>query len=235
MRHEFDVVAFDADDTLWHSEESFRRNESEFVELMTPFVAEGVDVKTALVATERSNISTYGYGVKSFGLSAIEAALTLSNGTVTPSVLERVLAAVKEHLTEPVHLFEHAARVVSAVSARHRVIMITKGDLVHQTRKIRTSGIAHLFSHVEIVLEKDAETYERVLRSLQIDPQRFCMVGNSMKSDVLPVLEVGGFAIHVPYEILWELEYADSTPGAGDRWAELASLADVPTWLDEHA
>lgn len=235
MRHEFDVVAFDADDTLWHSEESFRRNESEFVELMTPIVAEGVDVKTALVATERSNISTYGYGVKSFGLSAIEAALTLSNGTVTPSVLERVLASVKEHLTEPVHLFEHAARVVSAVSARHRVIMITKGDLVHQTRKIRTSGIAHLFSHVEIVLEKDAETYERVLRSLQIDPQRFCMVGNSMKSDVLPVLEVGGFAIHVPYEILWELEYADSTPGAGDRWAELASLADVPTWLDEHA
>lgn len=235
MRHAFDVVAFDADDTLWHSEESFRRNESQFVKLLTPFVADGVDVKAALVATERSNISTYGYGVKSFGLSAIEAALTLSNGAVTSSVLERVLASVKEHLTEPVHLFEHAAYVVSKVAERHRVILITKGDLVHQTRKVRTSGIAHLFSHVEIVLEKDAETYDRVLRSLQIDPHRFCMVGNSMKSDILPVLEIGGFAIHVPYEILWELENADSTPGEGERWVELASLADVPNWLAEHA
>lgn len=235
MRHEFDVVAFDADDTLWHSEESFRRNESQFVELLTPFVADGVDVKAALVATERSNISTYGYGVKSFGLSAIEAALSLSNGAVTSSVLERVLASVKEHLTEPVHLFEQAAHVVSNVAERHRVILITKGDLVHQTRKVRTSGIAHLFSHVEIVLEKDANTYDRVLRSLQIDPSRFCMVGNSIKSDILPVLEIGGFAIHVPYEILWELEYADSTPGEGERWVELTSLADVPSWLNEHA
>lgn len=235
MARTITLVGFDADDTLWHSEESFRRNESQFVELLTPFVADGVDVKAALVATERSNISTYGYGVKSFGLSAIEAALTLSNGAVTSSVLERVLASVKEHLTEPVHLFEHAAYVVSKVAERHRVILITKGDLVHQTRKVRTSGIAHLFSHVEIVLEKDAETYDRVLRSLQIDPHRFCMVGNSMKSDILPVLEIGGFAIHVPYEILWELENADSTPGEGERWVELASLADVPNWLAEHA
>ncbi|MGA1389426.1 MAG: HAD family hydrolase, partial [Ilumatobacteraceae bacterium] len=188
MHPHFDVVAFDADDTLWHSEESFRRNERQFVELMEPYVADGVDIKSALVAIEGANLSTYGYGVKSFGLCAVEAALTLSNGTVPSGVLQEILASVKGHLTEPVRLFEEASHVVAQVARHHKVIMITKGDLVHQTRKVRTSGIDHLFHHVEIVLEKDAETYARVLRSLGVDPHRFCMVGNSLKSDILPVL-----------------------------------------------
>jgi len=233
MHPHFDVVAFDADDTLWHSEESFRRNERQFVELMKPYVADGVDIKSALVAIEGANLSTYGYGVKSFGLCAVEAALTLSNGTVPPGVLQEILASVKEHLTEPVRLFEEASHLVAQVARHHKVIMITKGDLVHQTRKVRTSGIDHLFHHVEIVLEKDAETYARVLRSLGVDPHRFCMVGNSLKSDILPVLEIGGFGVHVPYEILWDLESTDVVPGEGDRWVELPTLADVPGWLEQ--
>lgn len=232
--HPFEVVAFDADDTLWHSEESFRRNERLFVELLQPYVADGIDVKAALVAVERANIAAYGYGVKSFGLSAVEAALTLSNGTVPAVVLEQLVASLKEHLTEPVRLFADAAETVAEVARHHRVIMITKGDLVHQTRKVRTSGLEHLFDHVEIVLEKDAETYARVLRSLGIDPQQFCMVGNSLKSDILPVLEIGGFGVHVPFEILWDLESTDLVPGEGDRWAELSALADLPAWLAQH-
>ena len=232
MHPHFDVVAFDADDTLWHSEESFRRNERQFVELLRPYVADGIDIKAALVAIEGANLSTYGYGVKSFGLCAVEAALTLSNGTVPSHVLEQILASVKEHLTEPVRLFDEVSHVVAQVARHHRVIMITKGDLVHQTRKVRTSGIDHLFHHIEIVLEKDAETYSRVLRSLGVDPQRFCMVGNSLKSDIMPVLEIGGFGVHVPFEILWDLESTDAIPGEGDRWVELATLAELPAWLE---
>ncbi len=235
MRHQFDAIAFDADDTLWHSEESFRRNERQFVELLGPYVDDGVDIKSALVAIESANLSTYGYGVKSFGLCAVEAALTLSNGRVPPAVIERIISSVKEHLTEPVRLFNEAASVVADVARRWNVIMITKGDLVHQTRKVATSGLEHHFDHVEIVLEKDSETYARVLRSLGIDPSRFCMVGNSLKSDILPVLEIGGFGVHVPFEILWDLESTDSAPNEGDRWVELASLADVPAWLNAHA
>ena len=235
MRHQFDAIAFDADDTLWHSEESFRRNERQFVELLGPYVDDGVDIKSALVAIESANLSTYGYGVKSFGLCAVEAALTLSNGRVPPAVIERIISSVKEHLTEPVRLFNEAASVVADVARRWNVIMITKGDLVHQTRKVATSGLEHHFDHVEIVLEKDSETYARVLRSLGIDPSRFCMVGNSLKSDILPVLEIGGFGVHVPFEILWDLESTDSAPDEGDRWVELASLADVPAWLNAHA
>jgi putative hydrolase of the HAD superfamily len=231
VRDHFDVVAFDADDTLWHSEESFRRNERQFVELVEPYVDEGIDVKSALVAIEGANLSTYGYGVKSFGLCAIEAALTLSNGTIPHTVLEQVISSVKEHLTEPVRLFDEVASVVSQVARHHRVVMITKGDLVHQTRKVRTSGLAHLFHHVEIVLEKDAESYRRVLNGLDVDPTRFCMVGNSLKSDILPVLEIGGFGVHVPFEILWELESAERTPGEGERWIELKSLDHLPAWL----
>jgi putative hydrolase of the HAD superfamily len=184
-----------------------------------------------LVATERVNIGTYGYGVKSFGLSAVEAAITITNGTVPTDVLQEILRGVREHLTEPVRLFEGVADVLSKVAQTHRVVLITKGDLVHQTRKVETSGLAHLFNHVEIVLEKDPATYRRVLSSLNIDPHHFCMVGNSLHSDIMPVLAIGGFGAYVPYEILWELDQSEGVPTADDRFVEIAKLADFPDWL----
>jgi putative hydrolase of the HAD superfamily len=227
----FDAVAFDADDTLWFSEDSFRHYENRFVELVSPFVETGIDIKSALVATERANISAYGYGVKSFGLSAIETAITLSSGHIPAGVLHEILSGVRAHITESVRLFEGVADVLTQVAKTHRIILITKGDLAHQTRKVETSGLAHLFSHVEIVLEKDPAAYSRVLHSLDIDPHHFCMVGNSMKSDILPVLAIGGFAVHVPYEILWELDSAESAPEVGARFVELATLSELPQWL----
>ncbi|MEY4228787.1 MAG: hypothetical protein RLZ84_1379, partial [Actinomycetota bacterium] len=180
----FDVIAFDADDTLWHSEDGFHAAENTFLELLTPFVADGVDLRAALVATERANLSTYGYGVKAFGLSMLEAALSVSQGRVTAEVMERLLAIVRELLLAPVRLLPGVAEVIIDLARDHRVAVITKGDLVHQTRKVSTSGIAHLFDHVEIVLEKDPETYVRVLREFDVEPHRFCMIGNSVKSDV---------------------------------------------------
>ena len=169
----FDAIAFDADDTLWFSEDSFRHYENRFVELVSPFVETGANIKAALIATERLNISAYGYGVKSFGLSAIETAITLSSGRIPAEVLQEILSGVRAHITESVRLFEGVADVLTQVAQTHRIILITKGDLAHQTRKVETSGLAHLFSHVEIVLEKDPAAYSKVLNSLDIDPHRF--------------------------------------------------------------
>ena len=229
----FDVVAFDADDTLWFSEDSFRKYENQFVDVLSSYVSEGTDIKAALVATERSNIEAYGYGVKSFGLSAMEAAITLTNGKILASDLQHILRGVREHLTEPVRVFDGVADVLSRVSSQFRTILITKGDLAHQTRKVETSGLSHHFDHVEIVLEKNPATYSHVLKSLDINPQRFCMVGNSLKSDILPVLAIGGFGVYVPYEILWELDHAEPPPANTDRFVELPTISQVPEWLEQ--
>jgi putative hydrolase of the HAD superfamily len=225
----FEVVAFDADDTLWHSEDGFRRTEEMFVQLVEPYAPEGIDVMAALTATERKNLGVYGYGVKAFALTMVEAAIAISGGTVPPAVIGSLVELGRSLLLEPVRLLDGVPEVLEEVGRSHRLLLITKGDLIHQTRKVTTSGIDHHFEHVEIVLEKDPGTYAKVLRELHIDPATFCMVGNSVKSDVLPVLAIGGSAVHVPYPLLWELEHVDHEHD--HDVIELASLRDVPTWL----
>ena len=223
----FDVIGFDADDTLWHSEDGFRANEERFVDLIAPYAPEGVDAKAALTATERKNLAAFGYGVKSFGLSMVEAAVTISGGRVPSRIVAEMIEMVRAQLEDPVRLLEHVPEVLAEVGGKRRLILITKGDLIHQTHKVTTSGLAHHFEHVEIVLEKDPETYAAVLSRLGIDPSRFCMVGNSVRSDILPVLALGGHGVHVPYPILWDLEHVDHD----EHFVELASLADLPAWL----
>ena len=225
----FEVVAFDADDTLWHSEDGFRRTEEMFVQLVEPYAPEGIDVMAALTATERKNLGVYGYGVKAFALTMVEAAIAISGSTVPPAVIGSLVELGRSLLLEPVRLLDGVPEVLEEVGRSHRLILITKGDLIHQTRKVTTSGIDHHFEHVEIVLEKDPGTYAKVLRELHIDPATFCMVGNSVKSDVLPVLAIGGSAVHVPYPLLWELEHVDHEHD--HDVIELASLRDVPAWL----
>ena len=157
------MIGFDADDTLWHSEDGFRANEERFVELITPYAPEGVGVKAALTATERKNLAAFGYGVKSFGLSMVEAAVTISGGRVPSTVVAEMVEMVRTQLEEPVRLLDHVPEVLAEVGATRRMILITKGDLIHQTHKVTTSGLAHHFEHVEIVLEKDPETYAGLL------------------------------------------------------------------------
>ena len=224
----FEVIGFDADDTLWHSEDGFRANEERFVELVTPYAPEGVEVQAALTATERKNLGAFGYGVKSFGLSMVEAAVTISGGRVPSTVVAEMIEMVRAQLEDPVRLLDHVPEVLAAVGATHRMILITKGDLIHQSHKVTTSGLAHHFEHVEIVLEKDPETYATLLSRHDIDPARFCMVGNSVRSDILPVLSLGGHGVHIPYPILWELERVEHD----ENFVELGSLADLPGWLD---
>jgi len=226
----FDVVALDADDTLWHSEDGFRATEQLFVELVSPYAPVGVDVRAALTAVERANLAITGYGVKAFGLSAMEAAISISEGRVPTAVLATLLERVRAQLIEPVRLLPGVAEVLDELSSEHRLVLITKGDLIHQSRKVSTSGLAHHFTDVEIVLEKDTDTYDRILRRLGVPPDRFCMVGNSVKSDVLPVIALGGTGVHVPYPLLWELEHVDHD----QHVVELASLAELPAWLAGH-
>ena len=224
----FDVVAFDADDTLWRSEDSFRHAEHRFVELVSPYVPDGVDIDAALHAVERADISVTGYGVKAFTLSMVRAAITVTEGTIPSIVVGELADLGRSMLLEDVHLLPHVSEVLAAVSPSVRTVLITKGDLVHQTRKVTTSGIEHHFTDIEIVLEKDPDTYAKILQRLDVMPDRFLMIGNSVRSDVLPVLALGGNAIHVPYHITWEHERVDDHD---EDVIELASIADVPLWL----
>jgi putative hydrolase of the HAD superfamily len=222
-----DVIAFDADDTLWESEDGFRANELRFVELIEPYAPVGIDVMAALTATERKNLSTFGYGVKSFAISMVEAAITITDGRVPTSVIGQLVEMTRRQLEEQVRLLPHVPEVLAAVGAHHRLFLITKGDLVHQTHKVQTSGLDHHFEHIEIVLEKDAATYDRILRRFGIAPERFVMVGNSVRSDILPVMALGGHGVHVPYHLLWELEHVEHD----ELFVELSSLAELPAWL----
>lgn len=225
---EFDVVAFDADDTLWRSEDSFEHAEARFAELVAPFAPAGVDVDAALRAQERADLSITGYGVKAFTLSMARAAITISEGAVPAAVIAELLDLGRDMLTEPVHLLAHVPEVLAVVSPHARLALVTKGDLVHQTRKVTTSGIEHHFDDIEIVLEKDPATYRKLLRRLGVEADRFCMIGNSLRSDVLPVIALGGHAVHVPYHITWEVERVDHHD---EDVVELASIAEVPAWL----
>jgi putative hydrolase of the HAD superfamily len=223
----FEIIGVDADDTLWHSEDSFHDVERRYVDLLTPYVAEGVDIRGALRATEQRHLPISGYGVKAFTLSLVECAVTVTHGRVPAAVVGDVLALGMGMLTEPVRLLDCVAEVLADLGRDHRLVLITKGDLVHQSRKLESSGLAHHFSHIDIVMEKDEATYRRILADLDVDPAHFCMIGNSVRSDVLPVLAIGGAAVHVAYHVTWEHELVDHDGSivAAD------TLRDVPALL----
>jgi putative hydrolase of the HAD superfamily len=223
----FELIGFDADDTLWHSEDSFAAVEARFVELVEPFAPAGVDVGAALSATERAHLPISGYGVKAFTLAMVKAAVNVSEGSVPAPVLGQLVDAGLDMLTEDVRLLPDVPAVLADISRHHRLVLITKGDLVHQTRKVEMSGIAHHFEAVEVVLEKDPDTYARILRQLGVAPERFCMVGNSVRSDILPVLALGGHAVHIPYPLLWEHEHVDHDQDLD----ELTSIRELPAAL----
>lgn len=223
-----EVVGFDADDTLWRSEEAFQDAEAMFAEVVGPHAPAGVDVLDALHAIERDNISISGFGVKAFALSMVQAAVTATSGRVPAAILGELVDHAHDMLMEPVELLAGVPETLEAVGQTHRLVLITKGDLVHQTRKVRTSGIEHHFEHVEVVLDKDAATFRRLLAEWEIDPATFVFVGNSVRSDVLPVEEIGGIGVHVPYHVTWAHEIVHDHDGG---FVELGSITDVPKWL----
>ena len=227
MVRRFDVIGFDADDTLWHSEDSFQRVERRFVEIVSPYAPEGVDVAAALRAMELAQLPISGYGVKAFTLSMVQSAVASTDGAITASAIAQIVETGMAMLTETPRLLPHVPQVLEDVGHDHRLVLITKGDLVHQSRKVRTSGLAHHFEQIDVVLEKDVETYAGIIDRLGVDPTRFCMVGNSVRSDVLPVLALGAHAVHIPYPLLWGWEHVDHDEDVD----ELTSIADLPARL----
>ncbi|MBW8684189.1 HAD family hydrolase [Chitinophaga rhizophila] len=202
------VIAFDADDTLWINEPYFRETEAEFCQLMESYLPQHTVVRE-LLQTEIKNLSLYGYGIKGFILSMIETALTISNKTIDINAVEKIIEYGKALLARPVEVLDGVPEVLAALKENYRLVVATKGDLLDQERKLRNSGVLHFFHHVEIMSDKQEADYRKLLKHLDIAPEQFLMIGNSLKSDVLPVLGIGGNAIHIPYHITWEHEHVD--------------------------
>lgn len=215
------VVGVDGDDTLWRCQDAFDAAEAEIAALLSAHAPEA-EVYAALAGTERTNLATYGFGVKAWTLNALETVERYG-----PHLVPEVLALGKALLTGPVEVHPHAEAAVMALQRTHKVVLVTKGDLVDQQRKLRASGLAELFDHVEIVSDKTPEQYGELLRLLDTPPEQFLMVGNSEVSDVRPVLDLGGWAVHVPYRTTWVLERA-AEPMVHDRLVVLGSLSQVP-------
>lgn len=225
------TVAFDGDDTLWHNESVFSVTQEAFRRLLSPYVG-GPGVDEALFATERRNLALFGYGVKGFTLSMVETAVEVTGGRVTAAEVRAILEAGKAMLGHPVELLDGVRDAVEALAGTHRLMLVTKGDLFDQESKLARSGLAEAFSAVEIVSEKDERTYRRILDAYGLDPDAFLMVGNSVRSDVLPVVAVGARAVHVPYHLTWAHEVAEVPDEARDRCWELASLGELAALLE---
>ena len=224
------TVGLDADDTLWHNETLFRLTQARFFDLLSD-VADQATLETKLAETEKRNLRLYGYGVKGFTLSMIETAMELTGGEAPPRVIREILAAGRSMLTEPVEPLPGVEDALAALSERYRLVLVTKGDLLHQEQKLAASGLGDLFVAVEIVSEKDASTYETVFRRHGTGAGQGAMCGNSLRSDVLPALEAGAWAAYVPYAVTWAHEMADA-PEGHPRFAELSSISELPAWLD---
>ncbi|MFN7211508.1 MAG: HAD family hydrolase [Lysobacteraceae bacterium] len=226
------LVGFDADDTLWHSETYFHEAHAEFERIVGGYVdLADAGVHERLLATERENIKLFGYGAKGMTLSMIETAIALSGERISAADLHRIVGLGKSILQHPVELLPGVRAAVEAVAATHRVVLITKGDLFHQERKVAASGMADLFQRIEIVSEKDEKSYARLFKEFDVSPAEFAMVGNSQKSDIAPVLALGGWGIHVPYPLVWALDRAEIDP-AHPRFASVPDAAGVPAVLE---
>jgi len=199
------VIGFDADDTLWVNEPYFQETEKEFCQLLEDYLPQHT-VSRELLQTEIGNLPLYGYGIKGFMLSMIETALNVTNKTIGVEAVEKIIGYGKALLARPIELLEGVEEVLMALKDRYRLVVATKGDLLDQERKLRNSGVDHYFHHIEIMSEKAESDYRKLLKHLDIRPEEFVMVGNSLKSDVLPVLGIGGYGYHVPYHTTWAHE-----------------------------
>jgi putative hydrolase of the HAD superfamily len=226
-----DLIAFDADDTLWHNESLYKATQDRFEQLLAPYGQDGRAV-AELYQTEMQNLATYGYGLKGFALSMIETAIRVTDGRIQGGEILQIIGLVKAMAATPVRLFDGVAEVVAALAASHRLMLITKGDLLDQERKLAQSGLAPHFAHVEIVSDKTEAVYRSLLAQHQIDPRRFLMVGNSLRSDVLPVVALGGHAVHIPYQITWVHETAAVDHRVSQGYAELEQIGLLPAYVE---
>lgn len=234
MADRLTTIGFDADDTLWHNERFFRLTQERFAELLADF-AEGPDLDARLLAAERRNIGHYGFGVKGFVLSMIETAIEVTEGRVPAPIIAEIMAVGREMLAHPIEVLPHVHETIAALAGRYRLLVITKGDLLDQERKLAQSGLGDLFDGVEIVSDKTPTTYATIFARHGTGAEQALMVGNSLKSDVIPPILAGGWGVHVPHGLTWELEAAEA-PADHARFRQLPDLAPLPDlvgWIDE--
>lgn len=219
------AIGFDADDTLWHHERFFQLTTERFVELLKPH-AEGPHLVEHLHAAERKNVAHYGYGVKGFMLSMVETAIDVTEGRVPGSVIADILAAGRDMLAHPVEPYPGVVETLSALTGSHTLILITRGDLFDQERKLQASGLARYFDAIEIVSDKTAPVYRRIFSRHGEGPHRAMMIGNSMRADVIPALEAGAWGVHVPSEHIWALDLHDD-PEDKSQFRRFAAIGEV--------
>jgi putative hydrolase of the HAD superfamily len=196
------IIAFDADDTLWVNEPYFQQTEDKVCALLEDYLPHH-SVKQELFKTEMQNLGLYGYGIKAFILSMIETALRISNNNVSPAIISKIIQFGKDQLEQPIELLEGIEEALHLLKKKYRLVLATKGDLLDQERKLKKSGLEHYFHHIEIMSDKQEADYQKLVRHLDISPDEFLMIGNSLKSDCMPVLAIGGHAIHIPYHTTW--------------------------------
>ncbi|NUS18347.1 MAG: HAD family hydrolase [Mesorhizobium sp.] len=227
------TIGFDADDTLWQNEQFFRGTERRLAGLLMQY-GDHEQIAGKLLAAEKRNLALYGFGIKGFTLSMIETAVEVTNGEVSGTVIGEILAAGREMLSHPIEPLPHARETVEKLAGAYRLILITKGDLFDQERKLAQSGLGELFDAVEIVSDKSAATYARIFSRHGDGPHKSMMVGNSLKSDVVPAIEAGGWGIHVPHELTWAVEHAEA-PVTAPRFRRIADLGELPALIERIA
>lgn len=220
------IIAFDADDTLWHNEHLYQNAQTKFKSLLAQYhPPEWIDER--LFQTEMRNIQQYGYGIKSFTLSMVETAIELTEGRISGNDIQTVLDLGKEMLTAEVELIEHVSDIVAQLAATHTLVVITKGDLRDQEGKIARSRLESHFTHIEVVSDKSAAMYQRLMKKYDTSPEQFLMVGNSLRSDILPVLELGGLAVYIPHQLTWAHEHAER-PARHLGYYEIENIGMLP-------
>lgn len=230
MTRKLQTIGFDADDTLWHNERFFKLTQDRFEELLSDYTDKSL-LHVRLIEAEKRNIGHYGFGVKGFVLSMIETAIDVTEGAVPGQVIRRILDAGQDMLAHPIELLPHVQTTIDALAQSHRLVLITKGDLLHQERKLAQSGLGELFDDVAIVSEKTVETYLTVFGRHSGGVEAAMMVGNSMKSDILPAVNAGSWGVFVPHDLEWDLEKAD--PPQNPRYHAIADLGDLPALVAE--
>ena len=226
----FDAIAFDADDTLWHNERLYANAQVKFKQLLAQYHSpEWIDAR--LYRTEMRNLEHFGYGIKAFALSMIETAVELTEGRISGEDIQTIINFAREMLAADVELLEHVAETIPGLAAKYPLMLITKGDLRDQEIKIARSGLRAHFRQIEIVSDKNQDNYERLLQRSGVAPERFLMVGNSLRSDILPVLALGASAVYIPYRLTWQHELVDSPPPEQPGYYQLEHIGLLPELL----
>ncbi len=226
MINQIKVIGFDADDTLWENEPYYRETEAKFCELLKDYLPKD-KINQELFDTEIKNLELYGYGIKAFTLSLVETAIRISDAKVPASTIKTIIELGKEQLNKPNHLLDGVSDVLEALKGNYKLIVATKGDLLDQEKKLKKSNLLKYFHHIEIMSDKQMDNYKDLIKHLDIEPYELMMVGNSLKSDVVPILELGGFGVYIPFHVTWQHEYHDEEEIKNDRYYKINSIKEL--------